>query len=70
MLFFRESLFNPMEEINNHQLDVGKLNECISTLEYLLKNTHELWSLPKEKRIGLMKLTGLLSRLNQDKARP
>jgi hypothetical protein len=49
-----------------------EIDQCISTLASLLNDTNQLYDLPEEKRVALMKLAGQLSRPDkeeQDKRR-
>ncbi|WP_346883721.1 SDR family NAD(P)-dependent oxidoreductase [uncultured Algibacter sp.] len=42
------------------------INSCIETLQNLLNDTDQLFELPEDKRVELMKVTGALSRPNRD----
>ena len=43
-----------------------EINNCISVLNSLLDDTDQLFELPEEQRVSLMKAAGLLSRPNKD----
>jgi len=43
----------------------NEINSCISVLNQLLKDTNQLFELPEEQRIALIKAAGLLSRPNK-----
>ena len=47
--------------------DKNDIEQCISTLEWLLANTNELFELPEEQRVALIKAAGLLSRPSREK---
>ncbi|MGB0882377.1 MAG: oxidoreductase, partial [Vicingaceae bacterium] len=47
------------------QLDNQDISQCIETLEALLGDTNQLFELPEEQRVALMKAAGLLSRPNR-----
>ena len=49
-------------EVSNEDIE-----KCISILEKLSENTTQVFELPEEKRIALMKAAGMLSRPNRDK---
>lgn len=55
----------PQEE-EKKELDLAKIDNCISTLDDLLSNTDLLFELPEEKRIALMKAAGSLTRPSRD----
>ena len=42
------------------------IESCIETLQKLLNDTNQLFELPEEKRVELMKVAGALSRPNRD----
>ncbi len=52
---------NRHSEVNETSID-----ECIALLNKLVQNTDLLFDLPEEKRIDLMRASGLLSRPNRD----
>ncbi|MBL4653216.1 MAG: SDR family oxidoreductase [Flavobacteriales bacterium] len=52
-------------EIEN-QPNLSEIDQCISTLEQLVENTNQLFELPEEQRIALMKIAGQLSRPSRD----
>ena len=54
-----EELIN---EVSNEDIE-----KCIAVLEKLSENTNQVFDLPEEKRIALMKAAGMLSRPNRDK---
>lgn len=43
-----------------------QIDACISTLEKLVENSHQIFELPEIKRIALIKAAGLLSRPSRD----
>jgi len=47
-------------------ISIESIDNCINTLEQLLTDTNNLFSLPEEKRIALMKAAGNLTRPNRD----
>ena len=52
--------------------NTSEIDQCIQTLSSLLNDTNQLYDLPEEKRVALMKLAGQLSRPDkeeQDKRR-
>ena len=44
----------------------NEIDSCISVLNQLLKDTDQLFELPEEKRVALVKAAGLLSRPNKE----
>lgn len=59
-----------MEHLNdavNTEVSNEDIEKCISILEKLSENTTQVFELPEDKRIALMKAAGLLSRPNRDK---
>jgi hypothetical protein len=44
----------------------NEIDSCISVLNQLLKDTDQLFDLPEEKRVALVKAAGLLSRPNKE----
>lgn len=48
------------------EIDLQKIDDCISTLDDLLANTDLLFELPEEKRIALMKAAGSLTRPSRE----
>jgi len=53
--------------MNKEQLSTEEIKNCISVLEKLNSDAGQLFELPEEQRIHLMKAAGLLSRPNRDK---
>ena len=53
-------------EIENGNINRKQVEECISTLNSLLKDTNQLFELPEEMRVELMKVSGLLSRPSRE----
>lgn len=53
-----------MEEEKDSTKD--QIAQCISVLEHLIKNTDDLYALPEEQRVAVMKAAGLLSRPDRD----
>lgn len=53
---------------NGHQEELSEeqIAQCIATLELLNKNTHQIFEIPKEQRIALLKAAGLLSRPSRE----
>jgi len=47
-------------------IKITEIENCISILEQLTTDTNQLFDLPEEKRIALMKAAGLLSRPNRE----
>lgn len=68
MFKFAHTLIHSVDNDLKTQKTVSsnELDQCIETLDQLLKNTNQLFDLPEEKRITLMKLAGLLSRPSKD----
>ncbi len=54
--------------MNNEEEKIHKqdIKHCIATLEGLLEDTNQLFELPEEQRVALMKAAGLLSRPNRE----
>ncbi|PCJ28385.1 MAG: oxidoreductase [Flavobacteriales bacterium] len=48
------------------KVSTKEIEQCIAVLESLANNTNQIFNLPKEQRIALMKAAGLLSRPNKD----
>lgn len=55
-----------MEAEVGKQLSKQEIDLCISTLEKLIGDTNQLFDLPEEQRVSLMKAAGLLSRPERD----
>ena len=58
-----------MEKQNDkgiNEISIESIDNCIHTLEQLLLNTNNLFSLPEVKRIALIKAAGGLTRPNRD----
>lgn len=51
-----------MNQDNNQELSKEEIEKCISILETLVNDRSQLFALPEEKRIALMKASGMLSR--------
>jgi NAD(P)-dependent dehydrogenase (short-subunit alcohol dehydrogenase family) len=63
-------IFKDMEHFNdaeNTEVSNEDIEKCISILEILSENATQVFELPEEKRVALMKAAGLLSRPNRDK---
>ncbi len=43
-----------------------EIENCISTLQYLVDNTDDIFELPEEQRVALFKVAGLLTRPSRD----
>ena len=59
-----------MEHFNdvvNTEVSNEDIEKCISILEKLSENTTQVFELPEEKRVALMKAAGMLSRPSRDK---
>ncbi|MCB9224117.1 MAG: SDR family oxidoreductase [Crocinitomicaceae bacterium] len=54
------------KEAHNSQLSQEEIDKCIAILEGLVSNSDELFELPEEKRVALMKAAGALSRPSKD----
>jgi NAD(P)-dependent dehydrogenase (short-subunit alcohol dehydrogenase family) len=54
------------EEVNT-EVSNEDIEKCIAILERLSENTNQVFDLPEEKRIALLKAAGMLSRPNRDK---
>jgi hypothetical protein len=54
-------------EAVNAEVSNEDIEKCIVILEKLSENTNQVFDLPEEKRIALMKAAGMLSRPNRDK---
>jgi hypothetical protein len=54
-------------EAVNAEVSNEDIEKCIAILEKLTENTNQVFDLPEEKRIALMKAAGMLSRPNRDK---
>ena len=54
-------MINEEENINKKEIQ-----QCIATLEALLKDTNQIFEIPEEQRVNLMKAAGLLSRPNRE----
>ena len=52
------------KKTNNSLID--KIDNCIDLLNSLLEDTNQLFELPKEQRVSLIKAAGLLSRPNKE----
>lgn len=60
------------EDSKQNSVNDKEVKQCIHTLESLLGDTNQLFEMPEEQRVALMKVAGLLSRPNkeeQDKRR-
>jgi len=58
-----------MVEKNNEIKDsvsLENIDVCIDTINHLLEDTNQLFELPEDKRVSLLKLAGLLSRPSRD----
>ena len=53
---------------HRENLSEDNIENCINTLNALLENTNEIFELPEEKRIALMKAAGKLSRPHKEEA--
>lgn len=51
---------------DSKQVSKESINQCIATIKELLADTNQLFELPEEQRIELMKVAGLLSRPNRE----
>jgi NAD(P)-dependent dehydrogenase (short-subunit alcohol dehydrogenase family) len=59
----------PMQEENeleNSNVNQEQVEECIATINSLLVDTNQLFELPEELRVELMKVSGLLSRPSRE----
>ena len=52
-------------EVEN-KVSLESIDQCITTIETLLADTNQIFELPEEKRVALMKVTGQLSRPGKD----
>ena len=57
---------NEEEHKSEYKIEVEKVDECISILNELLQDTNQLFELPEDKRIALMKAAGSLTRPNRE----
>ncbi|MBL4624462.1 MAG: SDR family oxidoreductase [Flavobacteriales bacterium] len=55
-----------MQKEVDKQLNLSEIDQCIAILERLIGDTDQLFELPEEQRVALMKAAGLLSRPNRD----
>ena len=53
-------------ELENSNVNQKQVEECIATLNSLLVDTDQLFELPEEIRVELMKVSGLLSRPSRE----
>jgi len=54
------------EDSKQNLVNDMEVKQCIETLESLVGNTDQLFEMPEEQRIALMKVAGLLSRPTKD----
>ena len=54
------------EKNENTELNLSEIQTCISTIKSLLADTNQLFEMPEEDRVELMKVAGLLSRPNRE----
>ncbi len=54
------------EEDKKKVVDEKEVQKCIATLDALVQNTDQLFELPEEERVALLKVAGLLSRPNKE----
>ena len=60
------------EDSKQNSVNDKDVKQCIHTLESLLSDTNQLFEMPEEQRVALMRVAGLLSRPTkeeQDKRR-
>ncbi|MFB9053686.1 SDR family NAD(P)-dependent oxidoreductase [Formosa undariae] len=57
---------NENTEEQNTELNQDQIDVCIAMLEKLVGDTNQLFELPEEKRIALMKAAGQITRPNRD----
>ena len=55
-----------MSEEAEPQLSEEEIDQCHAVLEQLLADTNQLFEMPEEKRVALMKAAGLLSRPDRE----
>lgn len=55
-----------MQEEEDKELDQTDIDNCLAILESLLEDTDQLFDIPEEKRVALMKAAGLLSRPSRE----
>jgi len=55
-----------MEQKSKQSTSHEQVDACIDTLNVLLSDTNQLFELPEEKRVALLKVAGLLSRPDRD----
>lgn len=55
-----------LEDSKKTSIENMDVKKCISTLESLLQDTNQLFELPEQERVALMKVAGLLSRPTKD----
>ncbi|MGB0932851.1 MAG: SDR family NAD(P)-dependent oxidoreductase [Lishizhenia sp.] len=60
----KEIKINAVEEQDT--VNTAEINTCIQTLQRLIENTDQIYELPEEQRVELMKVAGLLSRPNKE----
>ncbi len=51
-----------LEKNKNKTVDSLEVKQCITTLNSLLEDTNQLYDLPEDERVALLKVAGLLSR--------
>jgi len=54
------------ETYTSQAISSEEIDKCISILEQLVKDTDQIFDIPKEKRTALLKVSGMLSRPSRD----
>jgi NAD(P)-dependent dehydrogenase (short-subunit alcohol dehydrogenase family) len=57
---------NNLDDKKREEATAEEISNCIATLEKLVDNTVQVFELPEEKRVALLKAAGTLSRPNKD----
>ena len=56
----------PQDKNEANKIDQAEIERCIGILDALVSDTNQLFELPEEQRVALMKAAGLLSRPNRE----